>query len=117
MAPRRNPGAWVFTTVDDTTGLDPVVTVREREGVTTVIRKEHADAGGLPYSYVAGWITLEVRSALDAVGLTAAVSRALADAAISANVVAGMHHDHVFVPHDETDAAVDVLSTLAAGAR
>ena len=70
-----------------------------------------------PGTYVAGWITLEVRSALDAVGLTAAVSRALADAAISANVVAGVHHDHVFVPHDETDAAVGVLSALAAGVR
>ena len=117
MAPRRNPGAWVFTTVDGTSGLDPAVTVREREGLTAVVRKEHADARGLPYSFVAGWITLEVRSALDAVGLTAAVSRALADAAISANVVAGVHHDHVFVPYGEADAAVGVLSALAAGAR
>jgi uncharacterized protein len=52
------------------------------------------------------------RSALDAVGLTAAVSRALADASLSANVVAGVHHDHLFVPHGEAEAAVRVLTAL-----
>jgi hypothetical protein len=36
-----------------------------------------ADALGLAYDFVATWITLEVRTALDAVGLTGAVARAL----------------------------------------
>jgi ribosomal protein S18 acetylase RimI-like enzyme len=113
LSPRLHEGAYVFTTVDDPAGVDPVVTVREDEGLTAVVRREQADALGLPYSYVGGWITLDVRSALDAVGLTAAVSRALAAASISANVVAGHHHDHVFVPHDQREAAVRVLSALA----
>jgi uncharacterized protein len=65
---------------------------------------------------VAGWITLQVHSALDAVGLTATVSRALADAAISADVVTAVHHDHVFVPHQATHAAMTVLAALARGA-
>ena len=46
------------------------------------------------------WITLGVESPLTAVGLTAAVSTALAEAGIACNVVAAMRHDHVFVPFD-----------------
>ena len=44
--------------------------------------------------YECKWIQLEVHSALEAKGLTAAFSRALADSLISANVVAGFYHDH-----------------------
>jgi GNAT superfamily N-acetyltransferase len=112
LSPRLHEGAYVFTTVDDPTGVDAVVTVREDEGTTAVVRRRHADQVGLPYSLVTAWITLDVHSALDAVGLTAAVSRALADASISANVVAGHHHDHVFVPYDQREAAVAVLRAL-----
>ena len=83
-----------------------MVVVREDEGVTVVVAQEAADALGLAYAYVAAWITLEVLSALEAVGLTAAVGRALADAGIGANVVAGFSHDHVFVPHDRADEAM-----------
>ena len=86
-------------------------------GLTVVVRREQADGLGLRYTVVTAWITLEVRSALDAVGLTAAVSRVLADAAISANVVAGVHHDHVFVPYSAADTAVRVLEALASGRR
>ena len=57
-----------------------------------------ADGAGLAYDGTMEWIALRVPSELDAVGLTAAFSAALAVAAISANVVAGLHHDHVFVP-------------------
>ena len=45
-------------------------------------------------------IELRVHSALEAVGLTAAVSGALADAGLTANVVAGAHHDHLLVAAD-----------------
>jgi GNAT superfamily N-acetyltransferase len=113
LSPRLNPGAFVFVTVPDTAPAQAVVTVREDEDLTVVLPQEGADALGLPYDYVAAWITLRVRSALEAVGLTAAVSRALADASISANVVAGFHHDHVFVPHKEAEQALRVLRDLA----
>jgi hypothetical protein len=114
LAPRVNPGAWVYTSVpgDVPERADPAVVVREEEGTTLVLRREQADALGLPYAYVAAWITLQVHSALEAVGLTAAVSRALADAGISANVVAGLVHDHVFVPHERADDALAVLRAL-----
>jgi GNAT superfamily N-acetyltransferase len=114
LEPYRHDGAYVFATVDAALppAVEPVVTVQEDEGLTVVVPKEQADELGMPYTYVAAWITLRVASALDAVGLTAAVSRALADASLSANVVAGVHHDHLFVPHNDAEAAVRVLTAL-----
>ncbi len=115
LAPRLHPGAYVFTSVPGEVpeGADPVVVVREEEGTALVLARERADALGLPYGYVAAWITLQIHSALEAVGLTAAVSRALTDAGISANVVAGLVHDHVFVPHERSHDALAVLEALA----
>ncbi|MGW3388792.1 ACT domain-containing protein [Streptomyces cinereoruber] len=115
LRPELDPGRYVFTTVDGPapTGLAPVVTVTEPEGLTLVVRQEEADAASLPYDYVAGWITLRVHSALDAVGLTAAVARELADAGLSCNVVAGFHHDHLFVEHARAEEALDLLNRLA----
>ncbi|MFF5973575.1 ACT domain-containing protein [Streptomyces sp. NPDC012769] len=115
MRPELHPGRYVFTTVAGPApaGLAPVVTVAEREGLTMVVRLEDADAASLAYDYVAGWITLRVHSALDAVGLTAAVAGALADAGMSCNVVAGYHHDHLFVEHARADEALAVLEALA----
>ncbi|MFJ9412162.1 ACT domain-containing protein [Streptomyces sp. NPDC101393] len=115
MRPELHEGRYVFTTVPGPLpeGLTPVVTVAEQEGVTLVVRQEEADRAGLAYDYVAGWITLRVHSALDAVGLTAAVSGELAAAGLSCNVVAGYHHDHLFVPHEAAEEALRHLTALA----
>ncbi|MFB6525745.1 ACT domain-containing protein [Streptomyces sp. NPDC056399] len=116
MRPELDPGRYVYTTVDGPApaGVAPVVTVTEDEGLTLVVRQEEADAAGLPYDYVAGRITLRVHSALDAVGLTAAVAGALAGEGLSCNVVAGFHHDHLFVEHARAEEALAVLEGLAA---
>ena len=53
-----------------------------------------------------------MHSALDAVGLTAAVAGALAEAGISCNVLAGAHHDHLLVPVDRADDALVALAQL-----
>ena len=55
---------------------------------------------------------MTVASALDAVGFTAAFSGALAEAGIACNVVAGARHDHLFVPWEQAEAAMAVLSRL-----
>lgn len=89
--------------------------VREAEGLTVVLRRDEADRLGLSYDFVAAWITLQIHSALEAVGLTAAVSAALTHAGISCNVLAGFHHDHLLVPVAEADRALDVLRLLARG--
>jgi hypothetical protein len=57
-------------------------------------------------------ITLNVYSALDGVGLTAAVATVLGDADIPCNMVAAFHHDHVFVPADMAERALAVLVEL-----
>jgi uncharacterized protein len=115
MRPELHGGRYVFTTVEDGVpmGVSPVVTVAEREGLTLVVPQEQADETGLAYDYVAGWITLRVHSALDAVGLTAAVATALAEAGLSCNVVAGFHHDHLFVDHEHAERAVAILEAVA----
>ncbi|GGS53740.1 ACT domain-containing protein [Streptomyces cinerochromogenes] len=119
MRPELNPGRYVFTMAEGgvPSGVSPVVTVAEQEGLTLVVPQADADAAGMAYDYVAAWITLSVHSALDAVGLTAAVARALAAEGLSCNVVAGFHHDHLFVPHDEAERAVRTLRRLADTAR
>jgi predicted N-acetyltransferase YhbS len=88
--------------------------VREAEGLTVVLPRTEADALDLPYDFVAAWITLEVHSALEAVGLTAAVSRALTQARISCNVLAGFHHDHLLVPVADSARALEALAELSA---
>ncbi|MET9533685.1 MULTISPECIES: ACT domain-containing protein [unclassified Streptomyces] len=117
MRPELNPGCYVFTALAPSApvppGVDPVVTVREPEGLTLVVPQGDADAAGLAYDYAAGWITLRVHSALEAVGLTAAVARELAEHGLSCNVVAGFHHDHLFVPLERAGEAVTVLTELA----
>ncbi len=113
MEPTLRAGEFVFVTFDSPVELPALATLQEAEGVTSVLARPDADERGLDYDFVAAWITLQVHSALDAVGLTAAVSSALADAGISCNVLAGFHHDHLLVPHDRADDAITVLTDLS----
>jgi hypothetical protein len=116
LSPQLNGGSYVFVRTDDGKGLeDAVVTVAEPEGRTLVLPRERAESLGMPYEFVASWITLRVHSSLAAVGLTAAVATRLAEEGISANVVAGYFHDHVFVPEDRRDDAMRLLRSLAEG--
>ncbi len=114
LSPRLNDGRFVYSQVQGElpSGISPIVTVWEHEGLTLVIPQREADDRGLAYDFVVAWITLEVHSALDAVGLTAAVSKALTVAGVSANVVAGYTHDHIFVPYDSAARAMRALKDL-----
>lgn len=91
--------------------------VREAEGVTYVVPCGVADAHGLAYDFRAVWLTLGVHSALDAVGLTAAVAGALARHGIPCNVLAGFHHDHLLVAAERRDDALAVLAALSQDSR
>ncbi|MDA2811737.1 ACT domain-containing protein [Nocardiopsis sp. RSe5-2] len=116
MRPELREGEYVFTHAPEVPpGVRPVATVAEDEAITIVCTRADADAAGLPYDYVAAWIELKVHSALEAVGLTAAVAGALGREGLSCNVVAGFFHDHLFVPYDERERAVSALEDLAAG--
>src|SRR5436190_1990886 len=100
MQPERRDGEFVYVSLHDTTGITVEATVREREGLSGIVRRAEADRLELDYDFIAAWITLNVVSALDAVGLTAAVSAALTEHGISCNVIAGRFHDHLLVPSD-----------------
>lgn len=114
LDPLLRPGHYVYARASAIpAGVTPVVTVAEDEGLTLVCAREEADAAGLHYDFTAAWITLRVHSALDAVGLTAAVARHLAESGLTCNVVAGYHHDHLFVPFEEGQRAVRLLNELS----
>ncbi len=112
MEPFLNEGNYVFCTIDDLASVNQkelVFCFKEKEAITIAVRKEFADKNKLEYSMVMAWITLTVHSSLDAVGLTAAFSTALAKENISCNVVAGFYHDHIFVGKKDALKAMDTL--------
>ncbi|SDD80697.1 ACT domain-containing protein [Rhodococcus tukisamuensis] len=116
MDPVCREGTFVFVFLADPNaadGLTAAATVAEENGLSLVVTKRDADIRGWTYHFEAGWITLRVHSALDAVGLTAAVSGRLAGIGISCNVIAGYHHDHLLVPVADVPRALDALTELA----
>jgi uncharacterized protein len=114
LSPTVDPSEYVFCSTDKDVPIVEVVSmIRESEGVSVVVKKEYADKAGLSYSGTFSWITLTVHSSLEAVGLTAAFSTALARASISCNVVAGYYHDHIFVPTMDEKIAIEVMSLLS----
>ncbi len=115
MKPYLNKGEYVFCTLktNDIDGTNCLFFFKEKEGTTLVCLREYADNQGYTYNSTFSWITLSVHSALEAVGLTAAFSNALAQHNISCNVVAGYYHDHIFVPTNQGEKAVEVLENLA----
>jgi uncharacterized protein len=116
MQPILNEGQYIFCTVSSENNLnfDKIIHFfKEKEGFTIVVEKEYADEKGYIYNSVFAWITLLVHSSLNAVGLTAAFSNALAEHDISCNVVAGFYHDHIFVQQELAQKAKDVLRELS----
>jgi hypothetical protein len=116
MNPVLNEGEYVITTVPDIGDIDredAVCEFKEEEGITVVMERKKADELKLDYHFVASWITLRVHSSLDAVGLTALFSTALSQHKISANVIAGYYHDHIFVPQQDAGKAMEVLRSLS----
>lgn len=115
MSPELNEGEFVFCTMDATqraVALNPLGMFQEKEAITIILHREQADNASLPYSVVCAWITLNIHSSLEAVGLTAAVSKALTAANISCNVVAAFYHDHIFVPVKDAQRAINELMKL-----
>lgn len=116
LKPELQPGTYVFCTTASPDALplaEAIGTFREREGYTIILPQATADQLGLPYTFVAAWITLTVHSALEAVGLTAAFAQALAQSGISCNVVAAYYHDHIFVAATDAEKALQILRELA----
>lgn len=111
----RRPHPVTVVTVQDAVALGEGVEalISEVEGTTAVVTIAEAERRGWPVGFRAAWLTVSVHSSLDAVGLTAALSAALAAREIPCNVLAGFFHDHLLVPLDRADEAVEALEALA----
>ncbi len=115
LSPQLMSGEYVFTSFEnaqygDYLELAPIAAMMESEGLTLVITKQRADEHSISYDAVFSGITLKIHSSLEAVGLTAAFAKKLTEHGISANVIAGFYHDHLFV---QTKDAADAMNALA----
>jgi hypothetical protein len=117
MSPELLAGEFVFCSFEnsrygDHADLQPVACFMEREGLTLVVPRSRADEQALGYESVFSCITLNVHSDLEAIGLTAAFATKLTQQGISANVIAGYFHDHIFVQQELAQKALAALEEL-----
>jgi len=117
MKPEMSSESYVFSVFprmsQELLRLNPWAVIREEEGYTAILEEQAAPRMDAAGQGVFRRITLNIHSSLEAVGLTAAVSSVLADAGISANVVAGCFHDHIFVPRNRAAEALRRLEELS----
>lgn len=116
MSPVLNEGTFVFCTLAKDFSFDVrqvLAFFKEEEGMTLVLKKELAEEWKLQHSVPMAWLSLNVYSSLQAVGLTATVAKVLADAGISCNVLAAYYHDHIFVEKDKAQMALQLLTELS----
>ena len=116
LSPKLNDGEYVFTSIKNIELLNTsevICTFKEKEGFTLILERSRADQLGLRYNFIASWITLEVHSSLNAVGLTSLVTTELANNEISCNVIAGYYHDHIFVSTKDSLKALEILNYLS----
>jgi uncharacterized protein len=109
MEPELHPEPYGFAVWSGPLPFQPFATVAEAEGLTVVAPLALLPGAMEPWAR----ISLRVHSDLSAVGLTAAFATALAAEGISCNVIAGVHHDHLFVHWDSREAAMAALEALA----
>lgn len=116
IAPTLVSERFAFVAVRDAgelDGLDPICIFRETEAISVICTLERAVEARLNVNRVYRQITLQVHSSLDAVGFLAAVASALAAVNVPCNAVSAYHHDHIFVPEDQVELAMETLSSLA----
>ena len=118
LSPKLHSLRFVFTHVPkglsfDWSKIQPVGMFQEHEGTTLILEQHVAQAHQLNYDTIFACITLMVHSSLNAVGLTATVSKALAEKDIPTNIVAAYHHDHIFVPEKKALSALKILKNLS----
>ena len=116
LSPKLNNGEYVFTSIKNIELLNTsevICTFKEKEGLTLVLERSRAEQLGLKYNFIASWITLEVYSSLNAVGLTSLVTTELANNEISCNVIAGYYHDHIFVSTKDSLKTLEILNYLS----
>lgn len=115
MSPTMAPDVYVFTTSQAPPDIPAIMRFEEAEGITQIVTRASADAAGLDFEFPSRMITLNVHSSLEAVGFMAVIATRLAAEGMGVNPVAGFFHDHIFVPEDRAEDAMQVLAALASG--
>ena len=109
-------GVFVFATLPGQrvpNGVSPRMMFQEAEGVTLILRREEAIAQGLEFEFPSRMITLDIHSSLEAVGFIAHIAGVLAQHDMGVNPVSAFYHDHLFVPEDRAEDAMEILAQIA----
>jgi hypothetical protein len=121
MTPELLAETYVFVTlapgVPEPDGVEPVMVFREREGMTLIVAENAASAAGLAGSFRCRMITLDIHSSLEAIGFLAAITTRLASAGMGVNPVSAFYHDHLFVPAERAEEALELLIKLTEESR
>ena len=86
--------------------------IQEQEGTTYILERRKAEKYQIEFESVFKRITIKIFSSLNAVGLTAVISRRLANLGISANIVSGYFHDHIFIPTEKANEAKRAIEEI-----
>jgi len=113
MEPQLWQQPLIFCSIDpvayESLEVTPIGMFREREGITLILGQQQADQAHVPYTDLWACITLNIHSALTAVGFIAAITSKLAAAGLSVNPVSAYYHDYLFVLWAEREHALEVL--------
>ncbi len=116
MSAALNDGLYVFATVapdHKPLTITPRMMFQEADGTTYILLKSEAESLGLSYEFPCRMITLNIHSALDAVGFIARIATELAKHDMGVNPVSGFFHDHLFVPDGRQHDALAVLKNMS----
>ena len=116
MTAKLHDGVYVFATLPDRKipdGISARMIFQEDEGTTLILLQSEAETHGLSYEFQSRMITLNVHSALEAVGFIARVATDLAANGMGVNPVAGFFHDHLFIPLGRENDALRVIEGIA----
>ena len=116
MDPVFKDGEFVIISIKEYTmelmEVNPIAMFHEEEGTTLVISKLYANELKIEYETAFRLITLNIHSSLTAVGFIAKISTLLAEYNISVNVISAFYHDHLLIPSDDADRAMELLKKL-----
>lgn len=111
-------GEYVFASVKEMpAGIEPVASIREKEGTTIGVALEDAAKAGLPTEDPYTIITLSAPGSLDVVGLNSGIAQVLSSRSIPANIFSGIYHTHIFVPSKLATEAKTVLDDVSGQAK
>jgi hypothetical protein len=114
LNPFLNDGAYVFIKIADAEQIPQefVAVFKEAEGYTVILKENDLSKEKYKSVFRAAWITFAANTDLNDLGITAAFSKVLSENGISCNVFAPIHHDHIFVPFEQGQKALNLLKNI-----